>query len=44
MSAADLGQVLVTGGGGFLGTALIKLLLQRGLRVRSLSPATVPAS
>ena len=37
MSAAELGEVLVTGGGGFLGTALIKLVLERGLRVRSLA-------
>jgi nucleoside-diphosphate-sugar epimerase len=37
MSAAELGDVLVTGGGGFLGTALIKLVLKRGLRVRSLA-------
>ena len=29
--------MLVTGGGGFLGTALIKLLVQRGLAVRSLA-------
>jgi nucleoside-diphosphate-sugar epimerase len=35
--AADLGEVLVTGGGGFLGTALIKLVRARGLRVRSLA-------
>jgi len=37
MSAAELGDVLVTGGGGFLGTALIKLVLKRGLQVRSLA-------
>ena len=37
MSAAELGDVLVTGGGGFLGTALIKLVVERGLRVRSLA-------
>ncbi len=44
MSAAELGEVLVTGGGGFLGTALIKLVLERGLRGPELGPATVPAS
>ena len=37
MRPAELGQVLVTGGGGFLGTALVRLLRQRGLAVRSLS-------
>ena len=31
MTATNLGQVLVTGGGGFLGTAIIKQLLERGL-------------
>lgn len=30
-------QVLVTGGGGFLGGAIVKLLLQRGVSVRSFS-------
>jgi nucleoside-diphosphate-sugar epimerase len=33
----DLGRVLVTGGGGFLGTAITRLLHQRGQAVRSLS-------
>lgn len=42
MKPADLGKVLVTGGGGFLGTALIKLLLQRGLAVRSLTRRFYP--
>jgi nucleoside-diphosphate-sugar epimerase len=37
VSAADLGRVLVTGGGGFLGTALARRLRERGLDVRSLS-------
>ena len=32
MMPADLGQVLVTGGGGFLGSALVRLLSQRGAR------------
>jgi 2-alkyl-3-oxoalkanoate reductase len=42
MSAAELGEVLVTGGGGFLGTALIKLVLERGLQVRSLARRRYP--
>jgi nucleoside-diphosphate-sugar epimerase len=42
MTPADLGQVLVTGGGGFLGTALARLLSQRGLAVRSLSRRLYP--
>ena len=42
MKTADLGQVLVTGGGGFLGTALVKLLVERGLAVRSLSRRVYP--
>jgi len=42
MRAADLGEVLVTGGGGFLGTALIKLLRERGLAVRSLTRRHYP--
>ena len=33
----DLGRVLVTGGGGFLGTGIVRLLRDRGLAVRSLS-------
>ncbi len=27
----DLGRVLVTGGGGFLGTGIVRLLRERGL-------------
>ncbi len=42
MRRADLGRVLVTGGGGFLGTALIKLARQRGLAVRSLARRLYP--
>jgi nucleoside-diphosphate-sugar epimerase len=42
MSRADLGRVLVTGGGGFLGTALIKLALKRGLAVRSMARRRYP--
>jgi nucleoside-diphosphate-sugar epimerase len=42
MKKADLGTVLVTGGGGFLGTAVIKLLAERGLAVRSLSRRHYP--
>src|SRR5262249_47873743 len=38
----DLGRVLVTGGGGFLGTALVRLLRQRGLAVRSLTRRFYP--
>ncbi len=37
MSKTELGRVLVTGGGGFLGTALIRLLHERGSSVRSLA-------
>jgi nucleoside-diphosphate-sugar epimerase len=37
-----LGRVLVTGGGGFLGTAIIRLLRARGLAVRSLSRTLHP--
>jgi nucleoside-diphosphate-sugar epimerase len=36
VNRAGLGIVLVTGGGGFLGTAVVRLLRQRGLSVRSL--------
>ena len=43
MSRAELGPVLVTGGGGFLGTAVIKLLRERGLAVRSLARRFLPA-
>jgi nucleoside-diphosphate-sugar epimerase len=42
MSRVDLGRVLVTGGGGFLGTALIRLARQRGLQVRSLARRVYP--
>jgi len=42
MIRGDLGRVLVTGGGGFLGTALIKLARQRGLAVRSLARRLYP--
>jgi nucleoside-diphosphate-sugar epimerase len=42
MKPADLGRVLVTGGGGFLGTSVIKLLVQRGLAVRSLTRRFYP--
>ena len=34
--------MLVTGGGGFLGTALIRLLRERGLAVRSLARRRYP--
>ncbi len=34
--------VLVTGGGGFLGKAIVKLLLQRGDEVRSLARNRYP--
>jgi nucleoside-diphosphate-sugar epimerase len=42
MSQGKLGRVLVTGGGGFLGTALVKLARQRGLAVRSLCRRSYP--
>jgi 2-alkyl-3-oxoalkanoate reductase len=44
MSEADnvLGRVLVTGGGGFLGTAIVRLLRRRGAAVRSLSRTLHP--
>jgi len=42
MSQGNLGRVLVTGGGGFLGTALIRLARQRGLAVRSLARRFYP--
>jgi nucleoside-diphosphate-sugar epimerase len=41
-SPASLGRVLVTGGGGFLGTAVSRLLRGRGLTVRSLSRTRHP--
>lgn len=37
MNGHDLGRVLVTGGGGFLGTALVARLRAEGCEVRSLS-------
>jgi 2-alkyl-3-oxoalkanoate reductase len=37
MSRVEIGPVLVTGGGGFLGTALVRMLRDRGLPVRSLA-------
>ena len=42
MSDAGLGKVLVTGGGGFLGSALIRSLKSRGLSVRSLARNDYP--
>ena len=42
MNGAGLGTVLVTGGGGFLGTALIRLVRERGLAVRSLARRYYP--
>jgi 2-alkyl-3-oxoalkanoate reductase len=42
MNAEGLDNVLVTGGGGFLGTALVKLLRDRGLSVRSLTRRDYP--
>jgi nucleoside-diphosphate-sugar epimerase len=42
MSRSDLGKVLVTGGGGFLGTALIKLARELGLEVTSLARQYYP--
>jgi nucleoside-diphosphate-sugar epimerase len=42
VTGAGLGKVLVTGGGGFLGTAVIRLLRQRGLPVRSLARRSYP--
>jgi len=37
MSRVEIGPVLVTGGGGFLGTALVRMLRERGLPVKSLA-------
>ncbi|MGO9463399.1 MAG: NAD-dependent epimerase/dehydratase family protein [Isosphaeraceae bacterium] len=37
MNRVEIGPVLVTGGGGFLGTALVRMLRERGLPVRSLA-------
>jgi nucleoside-diphosphate-sugar epimerase len=42
MSDPGLGRVLVTGGGGFLGSALAAMARQRGLSVRSLSRRFYP--
>ncbi len=42
MNHLDLGRVLVTGGGGFLGTALVRSLRDRGLAVRSLTRRDYP--
>jgi 2-alkyl-3-oxoalkanoate reductase len=42
MSGSGLGKVLVTGGGGFLGTALVRSLRDRGLSVRSLARGDYP--
>jgi 2-alkyl-3-oxoalkanoate reductase len=39
---SSLGLVLITGGGGFLGTAISRSLRQRGLSVRSLSRSLHP--
>ncbi len=42
MRQGELGKVLVTGGGGFLGSSLIKPLRERGLAVRSLARRFYP--
>ncbi|WP_160809719.1 hopanoid-associated sugar epimerase [Nitrosomonas sp. HPC101] len=42
--SADRGCSLVTGGGGFIGTHLVRLLLERGERVRVLELDDVPVS
>jgi 2-alkyl-3-oxoalkanoate reductase len=42
MSDSNLGKVLVTGGGGFLGSALVAFARGRGLSVRSLSRRYYP--
>jgi len=42
LSDTNPGRVLVTGGGGFLGTAVCRLLRERGLAVRSLSRSPHP--
>ncbi len=42
MSDSGLGKVLVTGGGGFLGSALVAFARGRGLPVRSLSRRHYP--
>jgi nucleoside-diphosphate-sugar epimerase len=42
MNNEGLGKVLVTGGGGFLGTALAKVARARGLAVRSLARRLYP--
>jgi nucleoside-diphosphate-sugar epimerase len=43
MTGEGLGTVLVTGGGGFLGSAILKQLSQRGTPLRSLSRQHHPA-
>jgi len=35
-------QILVTGGGGFLGKAIVRRLVERGDRIRSLSRGLYP--
>jgi 2-alkyl-3-oxoalkanoate reductase len=42
MTRVELGPVLVTGGGGFLGTTLVKLLRARGLQVKSIARRFYP--
>ena len=36
VSSADLGPVLVTGASGFIGSSVVRALLDRGARVRAL--------
>ena len=43
MSESRLGTILVTGGGGFLGSAIVKHLRERGDEVRTLSRSHYPA-
>lgn len=42
MSTSDKPVVLVTGGGGFLGGAIVRMLVDRGDRVRSFSRSSYP--
>ncbi|HWL94615.1 MAG TPA: NAD-dependent epimerase/dehydratase family protein, partial [Phycisphaerae bacterium] len=42
MSLSNSSTALVTGGGGFLGRAIVTRLLDRGLRVRSLGRGDYP--